>query len=319
MLLLLLLLVLQSVALVACRDPAHDLQQQQELPADDPNLARERQLRGGGGGRGGGSSSRSSFSSSRSSFSSSRSSSSLYRSTPVSSSRYRSSPGSSSLYSSPTTPATSSSTTSRGSDPVTPESRSSIAAGYFLGSRKAYAKEGFTSTPLYIWAPELIASSAKVTHVSRNLTCDGTTVKCYRDACERTMLALCQAAFAASALRGMLANTITETPGVSGASNMLSSTLLLSPCPLVLGSGLNNSKYSECYRTATFNSTTAASFECFGARQPALAPSGPIHLGFQHSPVLAVCHKPDRPSPSGVTYPQRSTAGAASGRKVRST
>lgn len=148
------------------------------------------------------------------------------------------------------------------SRPSTPPGRtfgSTPVAGGFTG----YARPGFRSSPFILplaLGGGLLAAGA-VSHLNRNPNayCNGVTVQCYKAACEDALRNRCPEALSAA---------------TAAAANSSSGLLVLSACP--------DARFSECYRTPTFNYTDAASFECFGVRRPR----------YGRDDLAGVCHAP---------------------------
>jgi hypothetical protein len=137
------------------------------------------------------------------------------------------------------------------------------------GGFSGYGRRGFRSTPfilpLAIGGGLLAGSALASLNRDPNAYCNGITVQCYQAACEEA-----------------LRNRCPEAASALAAANV-TNTLVLSACP--------DRRYSECYRTPTFNDTSAASFECFGVRRPSRT-SG--------QNLAAVCHQPDGTTSAGT-------------------
>lgn len=152
--------------------------------------------------------------------------------------------------------------------PVAPAGRT-FGSTALPGGYSAYGRSGFRSTPfilpLAIGGGLLAGSALASLNRDPSAYCNGVTVQCYQAACEEALRNRCPDA--ASAL----------------AAANVTNTLVLSACP--------DTRYSECYRTTTFNDTAAPSFECFGVRRPSRTAG---------QNLAAVCHQPGGSNSAGT-------------------
>lgn len=129
------------------------------------------------------------------------------------------------------------------------------------GGYSTYARPGFRSSPLIfpLTAGLLAGTAISTLHRDPNAYCNGRTLQCYQAACRSALDTKCPEAARTNA------------------------TLVLTPCP--------DSRYSECYRTSTFDDPSASSFECLGVRRPR----------YGNDAVSAVCHQPGNMLTSGAS------------------
>lgn len=140
------------------------------------------------------------------------------------------------------------------------------------GGFSAYGRPGFRSTPfilpLALGGGLLAASAVSSLNNNPNAYCNGVTVQCYRAACEDALRNRCPDAVPAA----------TAAANATGTRDLL----VLSACP--------DTRYSECYRTPSFNDTSVPSFECFGVRRPR----------YGREDLAAVCHQPGGSNSAGA-------------------